>query len=114
MIFKFILALSLLQQTSGGLAAKIKDLSQRAGGRVGAAALLLETGETVAIHGDERFPMQSVYKMPIAMALLHEVDEHRLDLDRKIRVEKSEMAPADLHSPIRDKYPDGVELSVRE
>jgi beta-lactamase class A len=114
MIFKFILALSLVQQSSGGLAARISDLSQRAGGRVGAAAMLLETAETVAVHGDERFPMQSVYKLPIAMAVLREVDDRRLELERKIRVEKSEMAPAGLHSPIRDKYPTGVELSVRE
>ena len=46
---------------------RIRRLAAPAGGRVGAAALLVETGERVLWNGTERFPMQSVYKLPIAM-----------------------------------------------
>jgi beta-lactamase class A len=91
---------------------EIAGLSQ---GRVGAAVLLLESGKSVEINGDERFPMQSVYKLPIAMAVLDQVDRGSFKLEHRVRVERSELVPAKLHSPLRDKYPDGdVELPLRE
>src|SRR5262245_28393819 len=83
-------------------------------GRIGAAAVILETGERAAIRGSERFPMQSVYKFPIAMAVLHEVDSGNLKLDQSIRIERRELVPPALHSPIRDRYPDGGSLPLRE
>src|SRR6059058_3407029 len=58
---------------------QIKLISRSARGRVGAAVMLLEGGESVAFNGEERFPMQSVYKLPIGMALLRRVDEGALE-----------------------------------
>jgi beta-lactamase class A len=74
----------------------------------------VETGELVALNGKERFPMQSVYKFPIAMAVVHQVDEGILKLDQKVKVAVADLVPKGLRSPLRDKYPPGVELSVRE
>src|SRR6185437_16201303 len=51
-------------------------------GHVGAAVRLLETGESSSFHGNEQFPMQSVYKLPIAMAVLHA----NLPLDRPVHI----------------------------
>jgi len=43
------------------------------------------------------------------------VDERVLTLDEKVRVEAGDLVPAKVHSPVRDKYPQGgVELSVGE
>ena len=53
------------------LRGQIEEISRAAQGRVGVAVTVLETGESVTLHGDEHFPMQSVYKLPIAMAALH-------------------------------------------
>jgi len=59
--------------------------------------------------------MQSVYKLPIGMAVLREVEQGRLKLEQQVRVEKSDLVSARVHSPIRDKYPKGdVKLTVRE
>lgn len=94
---------------------RIESISRDARGRVGAAVMLLETGEAVSLRGGGSFPMQSVYKLPIGMALLRRVDEGAIKLDARVRVEKSDLVPAELYSPIRDKYPPGgVELSVGE
>jgi len=94
---------------------QFERISAGAQGRAGAAAVLLETGESAAFHPDERFPMQSVYKMPIGMAVLRDVDRGRLALEQKVIVASGDLVPVALHSPIRDKYPrGGVELSVRE
>jgi beta-lactamase class A len=58
--------------------------------------------------------MQSVYKFPIGMTVLHQVDQGKLSLDQKISITQSDYISERQHSPIRDKYANGVNLSVRE
>jgi beta-lactamase class A len=59
--------------------------------------------------------MQSVYKLPIAMAVLKQVDSGRLRLDRRVRVEKADRTPPAVHSPLLEKYSEGgAELPLRE
>jgi beta-lactamase class A len=97
------------------LRGQIEEIARAAQGRVGVAVTVLETGESVAVHGDEHFPMQSVYKLPIAMAALHAVDGGALALDGKVVVQAADLVPARIYSPLRDRYPHGgVELSLRE
>lgn len=93
---------------------EIEQIASAAKGRVGMAATLLETGESVAFNADQQFPMQSVYKLPIAMAVLERVDRGEFKLEQKIRVEKSDMVREGQASPIRDRHPDGAELSVND
>ncbi|MBS1854707.1 MAG: class A beta-lactamase [Acidobacteria bacterium] len=83
-------------------------------GRIGAAVLLIETGEHAAWHGRGRFPMQSVYKFPIAMAVLRDVDRGKLALDQPVRIDAAEMVPSTLHSPIRDSHPGGTAMTLAE
>jgi beta-lactamase class A len=96
------------------LRGRIEQIALDAKGRVGAAATVLETGASVAVQGGGRFPMQSVYKLPIGMAVLDQVDRGRLNLGQKILARKSDFVSAGQHSPIRDHHPDGVELSLDE
>ena len=93
---------------------QIEQIASAAKGRVGVAAEVLETGEAVALNLHEHFPMQSVYKLPIGMAVLAQVDSGKLTLDQMVRVEKSDFVRIGQRSPIRDKNPKGVELSLRE
>src|SRR5256885_16701709 len=48
---------------------EIERVSKIAGGVVGASAVHLETGRKVSFHGDERFPMASTFKIPIAVQI---------------------------------------------
>ena len=93
---------------------QIEQIASEAKGRVGVAATILETGETVSLNGGERFPMQSVYKLPIGMAVLRQIDAGKLKLDERVRVEKSDFVRRGMHSPIRDKNPNGTDLTVNE
>jgi beta-lactamase class A len=93
---------------------RVAEIAQNSKGRVGIAAMLLETGESIALNGGERFPMQSVFKLPIGMTVLREVDARKIKLDQVVSVEKSDIVGKHLRSPIRDKFPDGTELSVSE
>lgn len=61
------------------------------GGELGFAMHHVESGERIAVRGEERFAMASVYKLPIAIAILREVDVGKIALDDSIR-----LTPADL------------------
>jgi beta-lactamase class A len=87
-------------------------IAKTANGKVGIAVELLETKEAIQFNGQKQFPMQSVYKLPIAMAVLHRVDEGTLKLEQLIQVTTNDFVTKKQHSPIRDKHPLGTELSV--
>jgi beta-lactamase class A len=97
-----------------GMGQSVRQIASQADGRVGAAVCLIETGQAFALAGDERFPMQSVYKVPIALALLHEVDAGGLRIDQVVDVTPSQLQPASLYSPIRQKFPAGARLTLRQ
>jgi beta-lactamase class A len=73
---------------------------------------VLEDGTAVSLAGAERFPMQSVYKFPIAMAALAQVDAGRLRLDQRIAITPGDFAGG--VSPIRDAHPHGTTLPLEE
>ena len=96
-----------------GLRATIAQLARESRGTLGVGVELLDTRERV-VAGTHRHPMQSVYKLPIAMAALDLVDRGTLRLDEMIDIPASIYVTPGQHSPIRDKYPDGARLSLRE
>jgi beta-lactamase class A len=81
--------------------AQIASIASKASAIIGVSALDLDSGRAVHIRGDERFPMGSVYKVPIAIAVLHACDRGDLNLDRDVTIEPKDFAPG--FSPIRDK-----------
>ena len=101
-------------QQNDELRKQIEEIASAAKGRVGVAAEVLETGESVSLNPQEHFPMQSVYKLPIGMAVMAQVDSGKLRLEQKVRVEKSDFVRIGQLSPIRDKNPNGVELFLGE
>lgn len=91
------------------------QIAALAKGHVGVSAMILETAETVAaLNQRDHFPMQSVYKLPISMAVMQQVDAGKIKLEQKVAVTKSDFVRAGQHSPIRDRNPDGAEITVSE
>lgn len=96
------------------LTKQIEQIAAAAKGHVGVAALVLETGETVSLNPHDHFPMQSVYKLPIGMAVMKQVDAGKIKLEQKVSVTKSDFVRPGQYSPIRDQNPNGVEMSLSE
>ncbi|KYC36441.1 serine hydrolase [Scytonema hofmannii PCC 7110] len=71
-------------------------------GNVGIGVLDLSTGKSWFRNGKQRFPMQSVYKLPIAIATLKRVDEGKFALNQPITVTRQELAPE--WSPITKEF----------
>lgn len=70
--------------------------------------------DTLTLHGDRRFPMQSVFKLHIALAILSEVDKGNLALDQTVEIGQNELLPEDFWSPLRDENPAGGSFTVEE
>ncbi len=93
---------------------QIATIAEAAKGKVGVAAVLLETGDAAMLNADQHFPMQSVYKLPISMAVMDQIRRGELELDAKVGVSKEQMVRAGQRSPLRDANPNGGEFTIRE
>ena len=62
----------------GRIAARLQSFA----GRMGVAALHLETGETIAVAADERFPTASAIKTAVMVEVFHQVAAGRLRKDQ--------------------------------
>ena len=92
----------------------IQKLIQNFNGKIGISIKNLQTQETLEINPKQRFPMQSVYKFPLAIAIFEQIDKGKLSLDQKVNLAKSDLLPK-THSPLRDLYPEGKrDISLRE
>jgi len=93
---------------------KIEKILPQAKGTVGVAIMGLEDRETFLFNEGLKYPMQSVYKFPLAMAVLNQVDKGKLSLSQKIHITPKDLLP-NTWSPIREKYPKGnVDLKLSE
>lgn len=73
---------------------------------IGVAIAAIEGRESLSVNNDMHYPLQSVFKFHIALAVLDAVDKGKLALTQEIFVRKSDLLP-DTWSPLRDAYPNG-------
>lgn len=95
-----------------GLRTKIEQIVSDKNALVGVSIIGNKGKDTLSLHGDRRFPMQSVFKFHIALAVLSEVDKGKLSLDQNIEIGKDELLPEDFWSPLRDENPDGGTFTI--
>jgi len=74
-----------------------RRIARETDGAVGAAALDFASGRLISLNGEERFPLASVCKLPIAMNILGLVDEGKLSLSQEI-----EVLPRDVWAGVSD------------
>jgi len=100
-------------QAQDSLKNQIIEIAKQSKGIVGVSILGIETRDTLNYNSNSRLVMHSVMKFPIAMAVLNLVDKGKYKLDQKMKLGKGDMHP-NTWSPLRDKYPDGAEVSLSE
>jgi beta-lactamase class A len=82
------------------LAAALTLPPQKSDAILGVTAIHLESGQRISVRGAKRFPMGSVYKVPIAIEALHQVDAGTLQVSQKVTIQPADFGPG--HSPLRD------------
>ncbi|WP_333588059.1 class A beta-lactamase [Phenylobacterium sp.] len=80
--------------------------------RFGAGFLNLESGELWAVAGSDRFPMQSVFKAPLAAVVLAEVDAGRIALDQVVTLSDEDLSPP--FSLVGEAYPERRDYTVED
>lgn len=95
-----------------------KELAQIAAasqGKVSVACSLPGVKLDCNLNPQFHAPMQSVFKLPLALAILHEVELGKFRLDQNIRFEKGDLFTVKTYSPLQDKYPNaGVDVPLAE
>ena len=74
-----------LQQSLDALAQRARP------GTLGVAVLDLQSGATARVNADQAFPMMSVFKAPVAAAVLSSIDEGKLSLQQKVTVNRADV-----------------------
>lgn len=84
------------------LSREIVAIERDAKGRLGVALLDLKDRSLWSHRGGEPFPMQSVFKWPLAIAVLQAVEARHFKLDEPITIRRSEFSL--YHSPLAKAF----------
>lgn len=93
---------------------KIEQIVSGKNAVVGVSIIGINGKDTLSLHGDKAFPMQSVFKLHIALAVLSEIDKGKLSLDQKIDIGKDKLLPKNFWSPLRDENPNGGTFTIEK
>ncbi len=85
---------------------QIKSIAKDAQGKVSVSVLTIEDRDSLSYYGDEHCVMQSVFKFPVALAILDRIDNNEFSLLHKIHITPKDMIKY-TWSPMRDSFPNG-------
>ena len=80
----------------------IEGIEQASKGRLGVALMDLRDRKLWSYRGSETFPMQSVFKLPLAVAVLQQVEAGKFKLDQPITVTRKDFSL--FHSPLAKNF----------
>jgi beta-lactamase class A len=85
-----------------GLQAQLEDLARRARpGTFGITVIDLHNGKTWRVNAGQAFPMMSVFKAPVAAAVLDRVEHGQLAMDREIVIRHDELESGTIRDHFR-------------
>jgi len=94
---------------------QIAAIAREANGKVSVACSLPGSALNCDLNPNAQPPMQSVFKLPLAITVLHQVEQGTLSLDQPIRFLPQDRILPHVYSPLQDKYPNGgVDVPLRE
>jgi beta-lactamase class A len=91
----------------------LKRIHERIGGRLGVHVLDSQSGRRIGIDDDSRYAMASTFKLPLAAALLWQVDRKAFSLERTMPIARSDLVS---HAPaVEAKLTAGAaSMTIRE
>jgi beta-lactamase class A len=94
---------------------EIRAIAKQARGRVAIACSLPGVSLDCNFNEHAHPPMQSVFKLPLAMTVLHLAEQGRFTLDQLVHFAGSDRFGMRTISPLQDRYPQGeVDIPIRE
>ena len=90
---------------------EIVRIADDSDGTLGASIVEVASGRSVSYQGGVRFPMASVFKLPVAVVLFKRVDAGALKLDEKLPIERGDLRP---RGPVFERWKPGLSLTIGE
>jgi len=72
---------------------RLASICERAQGSVGVAVVHVETGQAASINGNVALPLYSVFKLPLAITVLKDVEANRLKVEQMVHLTPDEIVP---------------------
>jgi beta-lactamase class A len=115
-VLSFLAALALVSTLPAQtLEQRLAAIASDTHATVSVACALPRTALNCDVNPDNHPPMQSVFKLPLGIAILHQVEQGRFTLDQPIRFLASDRLQPGSYSPLQDQYPEGnVDVPLRE
>lgn len=113
--FLLLISQQLIWAQTDDLKAEIQKIISTRNADVGVAVSSLENPkDSLSVNGYKPYPLMSVVKFYVALAILHKVDEKKLFLEQRIKITQADLDP-DTYSPMRDQKPkEGFEITLKE
>ena len=93
----------------------VRTLADDARGTVYVACALPGSALNCDLRPQGHPPMQSVFKLPLGLAVLHRVEQGRWSLEQPIRFLPTDRILPHVYSPLQEKYPQaGVDVPLNE
>ena len=113
LLLVLLVAGSSLAQTT--LQEKMRAIAAKAKGQVSVACSLPGSRLNCDLNPNAHPPMQSVFKLPLAIFLLRRIEQGAFTLDQPVRFLAEDRILPRAYSPLSDKYPEGnVDVPMRE
>jgi beta-lactamase class A len=94
---------------------QIRAIAHEAHGKVSVACSLPGSALNCDLNPNAHPPMQSVFKLPLAITVLRQVEQGALSLDQPVRFLPRDRILPHVYSPLQDQYPNaGVDVILRE
>jgi beta-lactamase class A len=94
---------------------QLSAIAAKASGKVSVACSLPGSSLNCDLNPEAKPPMQSVFKLPLALLALHLVEQRKFSLDESIRFRREDRILPHSYSPLQDKYPEaGVDIPLRD
>ena len=102
--FLFVPGVCGAQPSQAVLKEKINYIIDTAGGKIGVGVQGVDFEDSFVVNGERGYPMMSVFKFPLALALLQQVDKGKLRLDQKFHLPKEKL-DTNTWSPMVKDFP---------
>src|ERR1035438_5441625 len=110
-----LIPMVLFAQTSQlALKEKINYIIDTAGGKFGVGVQGVDFKAGFVINGERGYPMQSVFKFPLGLAILHLVDVGKLNLDQKFHIPKEKLDTKTWSPMVKDFPEQDLDITLSE
>ena len=94
---------------------KIGDIAAEVQGKVAVACSLPGTALNCDLNAEAMPPMQSVFKLPLALTTLHQVEQGSIWLNQAVRFQADDRILPETHSPPQENFPNAnADVSLGE